>query len=76
MADGDVHTSKQGDRWINKIEGNSRASNSAPTKAEAQALGREMAIKRGVEHIIHNQDGKIGARSTYPRRRDPKASKG
>ncbi|WP_231974170.1 DUF2188 domain-containing protein [Pseudonocardia sp. HH130630-07] len=35
-----------------------------------------MAIKRGVEHIIHNQDGKIGERNTYPRSRDPRSSKG
>ncbi len=76
MAKGDIHTSKQGDRWVNKAEGNERASNSAPTKAEAQALGRQMAIDRGVEHVIHNQDGTIGERNTYPRSRDPKQSKG
>jgi hypothetical protein len=76
MAEGDIHTRKQGDRWVNKAEGNQRASNSAPTKAEAQAAGREMAIDRGVEHVIHNQDGRIGERNTYPRSRDPKNSKG
>lgn len=76
MAEGDIHTSKQGDRWVNKAEGNQRVSNSAPTKAEAQAAGREMAIDRGVEHVIHNQDGRIGERNTYPRSRDPKNSKG
>ena len=76
MAKGDIHSSKQGDRWVNKAEGNKRASSSAPTKAEAQADGRRMAIDRGVEHIIHNQDGKIGERNTYPRSRDPRKSKG
>lgn len=76
MAEGDIHTSKHGDRWVNKVEGNQRASNSAPTKADAQAAGREMAIDRGVEHVIHNQDGTIGARNTYPRSRDPRTSKG
>lgn len=76
MAAGDIHTSKQGDRWINKAEGNTNASNGAPTKAEAQAQGREMAIARGVEHVIHNQDGQISERNTYPRSRDPRASKG
>lgn len=76
MADGDVHTSKQGDKWINKVEGNQRASNSAATKAEAQQLGRDMAKQRGVEHFIHNQDGRIGERNTYPRSRDPRESKG
>lgn len=76
MAKGDIHTSKQDDRWINKAEGNERASNSAATKAEAQAAGREMAIRRGVEHVVHNQDGRIGERNTYPRSRDPRSSKG
>lgn len=41
MAKGDIHTSKHGDRWVNKAEGNVRASNSARTKAAAQAKGRE-----------------------------------
>jgi hypothetical protein len=76
MAKGDIHTSKQGDRWVNKAEGNERTSNSASTKAEAQAQGRQMAVDRGVEHVIHNQDGTIGERNTYPRSRDPKQSRG
>lgn len=76
MAKGDIHTSKQGDKWVNKAEGNTRASNSASTKADAQAQGREMAVERGVEHVIHKQDGKIGERNTYPRSRDPRSSKG
>lgn len=72
MANGYIHTSKQGDPWINKAEGNERATNSAATKSEAQAAGREMAIERGVEHGVHNQDGRIGERNTYPRSRDPR----
>ena len=76
MATGDIHTSKNGDRWVNKAEGNQRATNSASTKAEAQTSGREMAIDRGVEHVIHKQDGTIGERNTYPRSRDPRGSKG
>jgi hypothetical protein len=47
-----------------------RASNTASTKAEAQASGREMAIDRGVEHVIKKMDGTIGEKSTYPRDRD------
>lgn len=76
MAEGDIHTSKQGDRWVNKPEGNQRASNSATTKAEAQAEGRRMAIGRGVEHVVHKENGQIAERNTYPRSRDPKQSKG
>ena len=37
-------------------QGNERASNTAATKAEAQAVGREMAKVRGVEHVIKNKD--------------------
>lgn len=76
MSKGDIHTSKHGDRWVNKAEGNERASNTAPIKAEAQAKGRDMAIERGVEHVIHREDGTIGERNTYPRSRDPRRSKG
>ena len=72
MAKGDIHTFQRGDRWVNEVEGGKRASNSAPTKAEAQAKGREMAIDRGVEHLIHKQNGQIGERNTYPRSRDPR----
>ncbi len=76
MATGDIHTSKQGDNWVNKPEGNQRASNGAPTKAEAQAAGRDMAIARGVEHVVHKENGQIGERNTYPRSRDPRSSEG
>jgi hypothetical protein len=76
MTTGDVHTSKHGDKWVNKAEGNTRASDTAETKAEAQASGRDMARDRGVEHFVHNEDGKIGERNTYPRSRDPQSSKG
>jgi Uncharacterized protein conserved in bacteria (DUF2188) len=76
MAKGDIHTVRHGDRWVNEVEDGKRASNSAPTKAEALAKGREMAIDRGVEHVIHKQNGQIGERHTYPRNRDPRRSKG
>jgi len=50
--------------------------NSAPSKAEAQAEGRKMAIERGVEHVVHKVNGEIGERNTYPRSRDPRSSRG
>ncbi|MGB2922839.1 MAG: DUF2188 domain-containing protein [Mycobacterium sp.] len=71
-----MHTVKKNGRWINEVEGNSEASNAAPTKRQAQGLGREMAIDRGVEHFIHNEDGRIGERNTYPRSRDPRSIPG
>jgi hypothetical protein len=76
MSKGDIHTAKHGDGWANRAEGNGRVSNTAPTKVKAQAKGREMAIKRGVEHVVPKQDGQIGERNTYPRSRDPRRSKG
>jgi hypothetical protein len=51
--------------WANKLEGSSRFLNRAPTKREAQALGRERAMKDRVEHIIQNKDGQIGQRNSY-----------
>jgi len=69
---GDVVTYYEAGVWKNKVEGNERASDTAPTEAAAQALGREMAVARGVEHIIKNQDGTIGECNTYPRSRDPR----
>lgn len=76
MAKGDVHTVPHGDGWANRREGNSRVSNTAPTKAEAQREGRDMARSSGAEHVVHRQDGTIGERNTYPRSRDPRSSKG
>ena len=76
MADGDIETYYENGKWKNKVEGGARASSSAPTKAEAQRTGRDMAIARGVEHVIRNKNGEIGERNTYPRSRDPHSSKG
>lgn len=76
MAEGDIETYYEDGTWKNKVQGSSRAANTAPTKAEAQARGREMAKERGVEHVIKNQDGTIGARNTYPRSRDPHPPQG
>lgn len=76
MAKGDVETYYEGGRWKNRVQGNERASNTADTKAEAQAKGRDMAQDRGVEHMVKRQNGTIGERNTYPRSRDPRRSKG
>jgi hypothetical protein len=74
MAKGDVHTVHRDGRWFNEVEGGSRASNSADTKAEAQAKGRDMARRRKVEHLIHDKNGRIVARNSYGS--DPRRSKG
>ena len=77
MAEGDIHTMWDGDKWVNKVEGGQRASNSGATKDPVQDKGREMARERGVEHFIHRKaDNTIQERNTYPRSRDPRSSKG
>jgi hypothetical protein len=79
VAKGDIHTKFDRDRrrWVNKVEGGKRVSNSGPRKEDVQAEGRKMAIERGVEHFIHKKErNKIQGRNTYPRSRDPRGSKG
>lgn len=76
MAKGDIETYNEDGVWKNRVQGGQRASNTAETKAEAQAVGRDMARDRGVEHVIKKMDGTIGERNTYPRSRDKNPPKG
>lgn len=76
MAKGDIETYYEDGVWKNKAQGNQKASNTAETKAAARDKGRKMAKNRGVEHFIKKQDGTIGERNTYPRRRDPRKTEG
>ena len=76
MAKGDIETYHEDGQWKNRPQGNQRASNTHSTKAEAQAAGRDMAINRGVEHVIKKMDGTIGDKNTYPRGRDKNPPKG
>lgn len=76
MAKGDVDTYFEDGQWKNKVEGNSRASNVHDRKSDAQAVGRDMAIDRGVEHVIKKIDGTVGAKNTYPRGRDQHPPRG
>lgn len=67
MGKTNVHTthSSQNDNWRNISEGAKRPIAVYPTKAEAQAAGREIARQRGVEHLIHNENGQIKQRNSY-----------
>lgn len=76
MAKGDIETYHEDGVWKNRVQGNQRASNTAPTKAEARAVGRDMAVDRKVEHFVKKQDGTIGERNTYPRSRDKNPPRG
>ena len=60
--------------WENKQEGSTKPISTAPTKQEAQALGREQAIINHSEHLIHNMNGQIGSKNSYGN--DPKDTKG
>ena len=53
--------------WHDKVEGTGEVvvGGSYPTKAEAQAVGRDYARAQKVEHIIRNLNGQIGGRNTY-----------
>lgn len=76
MAKGDIETYHEDGVWKNRPQGGQRASNTAETKAEAHATGRQMAIDRGVEHVVKKMDGTIGERNTYPRSRDKNPPRG
>ena len=65
MADGFVHTVFKGGQWVNEIEGGSEIGGTHSTKDDAVAAGRARAQQEKTEHVIHNQDGAIGERSSY-----------
>lgn len=60
--------------WKSKVDGSSRAAHVGGTKAEQQAVGKEMAQDRGVEHTIKKMDGTIGEKNSYGN--DPYPPKG
>ena len=65
MARNQIHTVKRGGGWGNLKAGASRVSKVYKTKSTAQAAGRKTAINQKAEHVIHNINGKIGARNSY-----------
>ena len=74
MPSGDIITYNEDGEWKSKVAGSSRAAHVGGTKAEQQAVGREMARERGVEHEIRRMDGTIGEKNSYGN--DPESSKG
>lgn len=61
-------------QWKLKVDGNSRASSVGGTKAEQQAIGRQMAHDLGTEHTIKLMDGRIGEKNSYGN--DPRPPRG
>jgi hypothetical protein len=51
--------------WAVRGEGNERATSVHPTQAGAIAAGREAAVRRGGELLIHGINGQIRARNSY-----------
>ena len=64
MSRGWVHTVHRNGIWVNEIEGEGQISSHA-TKDEAVAAGRQEAIARRAEHVIHRMDGEIDERNSY-----------
>jgi Uncharacterized protein conserved in bacteria (DUF2188) len=52
-------------RVLGQLAESQRASNVSPTKAEAEAKGREIAIQGKTEHKIQNKVGRIAERNSY-----------
>jgi hypothetical protein len=65
MSKRPVHTVPHGGGWANRRSGSIRVSKTFPTKAEAQAAGRDTARREHTEHVIHRKDGKISERNSY-----------
>ena len=65
MAPGFVHSVYKRKTWINELEDGDELPGSYATKEVAVAAGREVAIDRQTEHVIHNQDGSISERNSY-----------
>lgn len=67
MTKRNIHTVHNSDRgiWETKKEGQSKPLSSSHTKAVAEEKSVREAKKAGVEHIIHNKDGKIRDKDSY-----------
>lgn len=74
VAKGDISTYNEDGTWKSRVEGSARAAHVGGTKAEQQAVGKQMAKDRGVEHTVRKMDGTIGEKNSYGN--DPNPPKG
>lgn len=67
MTKKNIHTvfNKQTEKWDTKREGQKEPLASSNTKLVAQEKSTKQAKKDGVEHVIHNKDGKISDKDSY-----------
>lgn len=66
MTRGDVHTVREGDAWVNRVEGAGREAGRYRRKVEAWVDGRDHALALGVVHHVHSKTGEE-LRSSSPR---------
>lgn len=69
-----MHITGTRGNWKGQVEGNSRASFTAKTKAEATQKGVEQMKKAEDQLIVHTTDGKFQEERTYGK--DPYPPKG
>jgi hypothetical protein len=67
MPLGDIETFHvhDDDCWMNRLQGGEIFPEVYELKSDAVIAGRELAKKRGVEHIIRNEGGSISQRNSY-----------
>lgn len=60
-----IVTGYDGTRWYNRVIGSEVVANFRDTATEAETKGREMAVRRHVDHIVLDQDGAILSHTQY-----------
>lgn len=70
------HITKDGDKWKLTKEGAQRASKTSDTKKGIVDETRKFMDGKGGSVKIHKEDGKIQEERTYPKKNDPKKTKG
>lgn len=64
MTRGRIRTVRREGVWVNEFSSGGLIS-SHRTKDEAAAFGAELAEREGLEHVVHNADGTVGASTSY-----------
>jgi hypothetical protein len=65
MARKSVHTVPRANGRGNLSARRGRVGKIYSTKAAAQKVGRAQATRNGVDHVIHNRNGRIGESNSY-----------
>ena len=77
MADADYSVFKDGDEWVAKRDGASRASSRSDTQAQAYDDARRFSHNAGGGDVsIHGVDGRIREKNTIDPAKDPRSTKG